>query len=231
MAVCFRFCYLKSLQGTVCKNLIFKKPAVACAVVDTRWTIAKLQYSTDNTLKGSPPSTDFPVPSQYQNVVFHPIYRFPQIVMIRALSRLKVFQTGFTVALVPAMWFAFVERMVELDSVVNGVGLSVLAMLMLYAMSNYFRRFIGIICLSEDQKTVRISHLTFWGKRFDTYVQLQNIIPFSDTPENINDALVKLKFYDSPDYLYLTLRYGRIVNEDLFVKVFGELFSSKFIKR
>ena len=150
----------------------------------------------------SPATPDYPVPAEYKNTLFKPIYRFPKIVLIRALSRLKIFQTGFTVSLIPAMWYAYVERFVELDSVVNGLGLSSFAMFMLYVMSGYFRRIIGLICVSEDEQILRVSHLTFWGKRYDLYINTNNIVPLSDTPDNPHDVLVTLRQYNSSEYLY-----------------------------
>ena len=45
------------------------------------------------------------------------------------------------------------------------------------AVGEYFRKFVGIIYLSEDKSTVIISHNTFFGHRRDREVKVENIIP------------------------------------------------------
>ncbi|KAF8774178.1 Transmembrane protein 186 like protein [Argiope bruennichi] len=55
------------------------------------------------------------------------------------------------------------------------------------------QRLIGVIFLSEDEKSVQISHLTFWGRKKDIIVPSQEIVPLADSACNPNDVYIKLK--------------------------------------
>ncbi|GIX85697.1 transmembrane protein 186 [Caerostris extrusa] len=90
-------------------------------------------------------------------------------------------------------------------------------------MTSYFRRLIGIISISKDGKSVKISHLTFWGRKRDVIVPLEDIVPLTESGCSPNDAYVKLVRFSSKETLYMTLRFGNILDKTKFEFVFGSL--------
>ncbi len=45
----------------------------------------------------------------------------------------------------------------------------------LFLISNICMRVAGFISLSEDRQTVRVSHLSFWGKREEHYIPVDKV--------------------------------------------------------
>ena len=58
------------------------------------------------------------------------------------------------------------------------------SVLMLGVVGEFFRKFVGIIYLSEDKSNVILSHNTFLGKRADILMDTNNVVPVAETPEN-----------------------------------------------
>ena len=60
-----------------------------------------------------------------------------------------------------------------------------------------------------------MAHLTFWGKRKDVTVSIDDIMPISETNENIGSIYWKMSFYEDSSAsklldrseLYITTRY------------------------
>ncbi|XP_055950465.1 transmembrane protein 186-like [Argiope bruennichi] len=152
-----------------------------------------------------------------------PIYFFPYIRAAAVCSRFKLYQTAFTLAAVPWSISLYNDGLIEASSVGVISGCAMLACCTLYLLSYYFRRLIGVIFLSEDEKSVQISHLTFWGRKKDIIVPSQEIVPLADSACNPNDVYIKLKRYSCEDELYFTLKYGKILDKMKFEKVFGNL--------
>ncbi len=94
---------------------------------------------------------------------------------------------------------------------------------MLYVMGNLFANLIGIISVTDkDPEIVRIAHMTFWGTREDELYLKTDFAPFSDLNDNIDDAYVNLKLYSDPEHvLKITLKYGRIYDDEKFFEIFG----------
>ena len=152
---------------------------------------------------------------------FKNFYRFQYIRFFRFLSRLKIYQTGLTVVFIPPTVYCYSVGLVGIEACMGSIGLSAFAMTLLYFAGNFFRRIVGLVALSSDEQIVRISRLTFWGNRRDIFVSPSDIVPISDLPDNVNDPYIKLRLYNSKDVLYLTLRYGIVVDPVSFAKVFG----------
>lgn len=76
---------------------------------------------------------------------------------------------------------------------------------------------------------MKLAHLTFWGKRKDVTVSIDDIMPISETNENIGSIYWKMSFYEDSSAsklldrseLYITTRYGVIVDQEAFLKIFG----------
>ncbi|KAJ7305711.1 hypothetical protein JRQ81_010077 [Phrynocephalus forsythii] len=154
---------------------------------------------------------------------FRVIYRFPAITACRALSRVKLLQTGITVLILPPVWVLYQQGAVTLELPLYATGVSCFALFMLYAMSSYLRRIIGMMYLSENDALLKVSHLTFWGRRKDIYCPVETVMPLADAGEHRSKVLQRFQRYDTDRFLYFSLRFGQIVDREGFAKVFGDV--------
>ena len=155
--------------------------------------------------------------------VFIPIYKFPNMRAVRFVSRLKIYQTAFTVVLLGPMTYFHSTGEVTSQTFASCTAVSALACVMLYVMSNYFARLVGLMSISEDLQTVRLSHLTFWGKRNDVFTPTENVMPISDMGERADEIYLRLRRFDSKDTLLFTIKYGQILDPEKFKLVFGDI--------
>ena len=104
-----------------------------------------------------------------------------------------------------------------------------------------------MLALSDDRQTVRISHLSFFGHRHDTYVHIDDIVPMSglkggsqlmklevlvnkednEDSEHVNVGHSEKGSQDKPMVtdetatFFCSFQYGRIVNNEDYKYVFG----------
>lgn len=157
------------------------------------------------------------------NINWKPIYLMPKINVVRLIHRLKLYQSVFTVAILPMTlgFYCFGKASTTTALVVTGVAS--FTSVSLYIFSSFFKRIIGIIFIDEDKRNLKIAHLTFWGKRKDIIVPIDEIIPLTDYDNNPFDVFVKLRRTSSEETLYVTLRFGKIINEATFKEIFGNI--------
>lgn len=152
------------------------------------------------------------------------IYKFPYIVQCRTVSRLKIYQTAITSIAIPVAGYLTHVGTVDIQGFLATASIGGLATVMLVVMGEFFRRLVGIIYYNPSEDSVKISHLSFWGNRKDIYVPLDDIVPLTDTDDNPMDIYVKLLRYSKPkSKLYLSLKFGGILDSEKFVEVFGSL--------
>lgn len=75
--------------------------------------------------------------------------------------------------------------------------------------------------LDSSQTTLKVSHLTFWGKRNDIYLPVSDVMTISDTGDSTKEIILKLKRYSGAQTMYFSTHYGRVVDEQRFQRVFG----------
>lgn len=51
------------------------------------------------------------------------------------------------------------------------------------------RRFVGLIYYSKEHDAVKISHLTFLGRRADKYYRVEDIVSLGESPEDPNNFI------------------------------------------
>ncbi|XP_042235747.1 transmembrane protein 186-like [Homarus americanus] len=163
---------------------------------------------------------------------FEIIYKFPYIRLAHALCRLKIYQTGLTGLAVPgAGYFVFLGSL-DPGSFVAVVVINGLAFLMLYVMGEIFRRTVGHVYYDSRSNLVKVSHLTFWGGRKDVHIPSSDIVPLTDTSDNLADIYVRLLRYSQPKFsLFLWLRFGGIIDYQKFNSVFGDLHPEEQLKK
>lgn len=154
---------------------------------------------------------------------FKLVYKFPGIKYCRVLSRLKLLQTAASVVMLPPICYLYLQGQVSQNILFYTTGIAVFAGAMLYGMSYFFRRIIGLIYLSESGRTVRVAHLTFWGRRNDIYCPIETVVTLDDVGDTKEELLLQFKRSNSTDTLYFTIKYGQIVDRQKFTQIFGEL--------
>lgn len=75
--------------------------------------------------------------------------------------------------------------------------------------------------LDPSQTMLKVSHLTFWGKRHDMYIPVSDVMTIGDTGDSASETILKLKRYSSPETLYFSVYFGKVVDRRGFEKVFG----------
>ncbi|XP_058706058.1 transmembrane protein 186 isoform X2 [Poecile atricapillus] len=154
---------------------------------------------------------------------FKLVYRFPGIKYCRVLSRLKLLQTATSMIMLPPICYLYLQGQVSQNVLFYTTGIAVFAGAMLYGMSYFFRRIIGLIYLSETGQTVRVAHLTFWGRRNDIYCPIETVVTLDEVGDRKDELLHQFKRSNSTDTLYFTIKYGQIVDKEKFTQIFGEL--------
>lgn len=154
---------------------------------------------------------------------FQLIYKFPGIRMCKAVSRLKILQTMLTIMVLPPIYYYYLQGQVAEFVVFYFTGISVFAGAMLYSLTYYLQRIIGMIYINQVATTLKISHLTFWGKRKDIFLPVEDVKALSETGDQKGEVLFQVRRYSSPDILYITTRFGQIVDKEKFCFIFGEI--------
>ena len=105
----------------------------------------------------------------------------------------------------------------------NILGFSMFSLLVLGAVGEFFRKFVGIIYLKQDRSEVIISHNTFWGTRKDVVMDTSDIMPVADTPEDVKKELIwKIYLYSNKNRnFYICTKFGGILSYPKFTDIFG----------
>ncbi|CAG0915324.1 unnamed protein product [Notodromas monacha] len=171
-----------------------------------RFSLSRLT-STDNSVK------------QVEEDNFKLVFRFPYIRAAKLVCRLKLYQTGVTVIAFPATTVMQMQGLLEPHVSVTLGFVSVFALGMLGVMGEIFRKLVGILYVNEATNEVKIAHLTFFGSRNDIVVPMEDIVPMSDSSENVNDAYVKLMRYSTKDPFYVCFKYGGVEDKRSFLSL------------
>ncbi|CAI9547755.1 unnamed protein product [Staurois parvus] len=154
---------------------------------------------------------------------FHVIYKFPGIRMCKAVSRLKILQTMLTFTALPPVYYYYLQGQVSELVFYYFTGLTVFAGVMLYSITYYLQRIIGMIYVNQEATTLKISHLTFWGKRKDIFLPVEDVKVLSETGDIKGEVFLQIRRYSSPDVLYITKHYGQVMDKEKFQFIFGEI--------
>nr|XP_005598991.2 transmembrane protein 186 isoform X1 [Equus caballus] len=176
---------------------------------------------------GSRPPTSQEKPPGTETEKFQMVYRFDAIRAFGYLSQLKVAQTALTVVALPPGFYWYSQGLMTLDSLCLVGGIAGFALAMLCWMSHFFRRLVGILYVNESGTVLRVAHLTFWGWRQDTYCPVADVVPITETQDRPQELFVRIQQYSGKHTFYLTLRYGRVLDRERFMRVFGTLDALK----
>ncbi|XP_014648944.1 PREDICTED: transmembrane protein 186 [Ceratotherium simum simum] len=173
----------------------------------------------------SPASKEKPPGTETEK--FQMVYRFDAIRAFGYLSQLKVAQTALTVVALPPGLYWYSQGLMTFNSLCLVGGIAGFALAMLCWMSYFFRRLVGILYVNESGTVLRVAHLTFWGWRQDTYCPVADVVPMTETKDRPQELFVRIQQYSGKQTFYLTLRYGRVLDRERFMQVFGMLDTLK----
>ncbi|XP_055344080.1 transmembrane protein 186-like [Paramacrobiotus metropolitanus] len=153
--------------------------------------------------------------------LFTPFYHFPFIVHVRALQRMKLYQTVGATLLTGGVIAAAIAGL-ELSPIAVPIMMmgNVMAFAFLLITTIAFQRWIGRMYINEAKDKVLISHLTFWGQRNNVVFPISDITPLGHlAPGRFYTHVPRLS--DPKDYYTLCTRFGGILDGEAFNRVFG----------
>jgi len=176
---------------------------------------ATASSSLETNVKKTVPSSKF--------TGFSPVFISPHIRLIQVACRLKLYQSGLVLMCLPISVYLLKTDQVLPHHVGFAAGFSVVTLAVLGLVGEFFRKFVGILYLSDDKSEVIISHNTFFGRRHDVRIEVENILPLADTPETVEELLWKIQLYKGhPKNFYICTRFGGIISLKDFRVIFGE---------
>ncbi|KAI1727332.1 PLD-like domain-containing protein [Ditylenchus destructor] len=152
-----------------------------------------------------------------------PVYRFNGIVKYTFLSKMKFLQTLLSAMLLPYGYYLHVNE--QISDILYGLTIvgSLTAPVILFAFTRTFNRIVGVISIHENQQVVRIGHISFWGGRANTIVDIEDLLPLSYSPDSYTRSpFVRLcRHYDPSGFFLLNMTNAEIVDEKLAELVLG----------
>ncbi|KAF8568480.1 hypothetical protein P879_04269, partial [Paragonimus westermani] len=180
------------------------------------------------------------VPASDSNKINHtspeewdPIYRLTAMPYIQAISRLKLAVTCWLVLGSPVVLVAGHFDYVSQAFIYIFAGSAAFSMCSLAAFSYFSTKLIGVVSVHRSSGLIRLGHLNFWGRRANTMVHLENIIPptdFADNPEGNQTVRVGILSGVSSGSeqsnrieraFFLTRLRAEIVDREQFSKILG----------
>jgi len=155
---------------------------------------------------------------------FQKVFHYPHVIKVVFYQRFKIYLTGSTFLLTSIVASRGIDSLPGTISTI--FGLASFSTFALLISGEFLRRVIGIIYIDKtDFKTVKISHMNFWGKRKDILVDIDDIKYFSDTRNTGNpsqNVYWKVQFYDPKlSTMFISTRYGGIEDPETFRLIFG----------
>jgi len=155
---------------------------------------------------------------------FLKVFHYPHVIKVALYQRLKVYLTGSTFILTPIVYSTGGQTL--LGGYPTFLGLLGFSSLALLISGEWMRRVIGIIYIDKtDLKTVRFSHISFWGKRKELLINIDDIKFLSDTSQKEtanHNVFWKVQFYDPKlSTMFISTKYGGIADPDKFRLIFG----------
>lgn len=161
------------------------------------------------------------------------VYRFPYIAHAKVLCRLKLYQSMLTFGICGYSSIQFIAGNLSHNDVVLNCAASFIALCGLVLVGNITRKLIGAVYVDDSLEQVRMARLTFFGNREDIVVPRESIVDLLDNNTILTKFYFKLKLVEPENVagdveLYhenfnLSLKFGGVLDESKFEKVFGRI--------
>merc|ERR1712142_238051 len=196
-------CFSISRLNSLSRSLSESEGIVACPYKLVPARVAKFSSSS--------PSSTPPTNSALDNeVTWENLFRFNYIPVVVFLSRLKILQTGVTFILLPYVGLlCFVAKTEPAETFYGVGGLTALAATMLLIITRISQRIVMLLYVNPNRDRIRISHLTFWGQRRESYFNLSQFEPVSLKGQNWDETYLRLCLADGGDHnWYIAPKYA-----------------------
>lgn len=158
------------------------------------------------------------------------IYKFNQIKTAKFMCRVKVYQTGLTVFFASSSLYAYFgayfgeyfDASSNLEGCLNTTTICVFACVMLYIFGNIFNKMIGFAYVSREdgRKWIKLSHLTFWGRRRNIKMPVEDLLPLPSDSSTATLYQVMYQHSDPKIRFILPLRFATIYDPQQFERCF-----------
>lgn len=148
-------------------------------------------------------------------------YRWPTMRHFVFISRLKLYQvSGMLVLLVPMTVWHHVGT-VDLSTLTFAWAAAAGTTGVFAVLSKLFTRCVGELALVTHSGDIRVSTLTFMGRRKDVVIPADSIVPYSDTANRLSSPFQRLELTNSSHTYWYSMRYGKVLNTDIMAMVTG----------
>ena len=151
------------------------------------------------------------------------IYKFNQIKTAKFMCKVKMYQTGLTVLFASSSIHAYFNASSDLEGCLNTTAICAFACVMLYIFGNIFNKMIGFAYISrqdEEKKWIKLSHLTFWGRRRNIKIPVEDLLPLPSDSSTATLYQVMYLHSDPQIRFILPLRFATIYDPQEFQRCF-----------
>lgn len=154
------------------------------------------------------------------------LYKLPSIRYLRFVSRFKIYQIMFMSALCCPIYFQYAEGLISKQMFYAAVGGSFGTSIVFLVFSYFTTKVIGELAVNPNENLVKISRLTFNGRRAKDIYDLDDVIPFSDNYDSSDlekNLFHKMYIEDrkGSEHCYLFSKRLGVYKNDLFDRYFG----------
>lgn len=178
------------------------------------------------------------ITSRRREIVF---YKWPTIRYLQVASRLKVptsprgahvitlvshlppqiYQVAGMLALLGPATHWYRSGLITTQTLVSawGAGLGTTAAFLV--LSYYIRRFVGEMALCPTSRQLRVSLISFWGRRRELVFPLNQVVPFPDSQTARPSRFQVLEIVGSDWRMLYSLRHGHVLQAQLMQEALG----------
>lgn len=80
---------------------------------------------------------------------------------------------------------------------------------------------VGFLYVNKTLDTMKIAHVNFWGKRVNSEIPIESIVPISESPKQVFKFYITITNYINKSEFKLLHNYG-IVDNEKFSRIFGD---------
>ena len=189
-------------------------------------TLRKCDFSTSSIYNGKEKDL-LSFPNLNANTKWDVLFSFPHIKLLGIVSRFKMYQLAFIIVMSYPFYFTYLEKYTSDVLVTTAiVGGSLLGSGVLFIVFSYFAtKVVGQLAVNQTDDVIRISRLTFYGRRTEDFAEVNKIIPMADLME-VNDLekvfqKLCIKQGNKLDRYLYSLKYGKLVDGERFCRLLG----------
>lgn len=149
------------------------------------------------------------------------IYRFPQIRLLAAFNKLKIYQGGLSVLAVPAALALEQAGNIPESTSTVVASLAGTGLVTLCVGSILCKNVVGILYINEDGSKLKVSCPDFWGKRKDAEIVINDMVPPSNLTKFKWNPTLTITTGDKSGSYKLLGSFGEIVEPDTYFSIFG----------